>query len=162
MPRGWCGRERLPTLSAMPSFRRLLPATAALLLVAVPRATQAQSASSTVMASATVLARPLTLLAMAWTAVPGELRIQLDGCGSGALTVDAHSASTTTRTSRLALDATTGCGMRAVTVQLPRSIQGAQEYVVTLQQSDALLSPAFAQFTLPASAVRATRASVGY
>jgi hypothetical protein len=146
----------------MLSLRRLLPAATTLLVVAAPRPAQAQSGVGTVVASATVLARPLTLLAMSWTAVPGELRIQLDGCGSGALTVDTHSASATTRTSRLTFDATPGCGSRAVSVQLPRSSDGALEYVVTLQQTDALLSPAFAQFTLAASTVTGARKTLGY
>lgn len=146
----------------MPHLCRPLLVALTLLTVATPRLTQAQNSAGSVAISATVMARPLTLLAMAWTPVPGELRIQLDGCGSGALTVDARSAGTSTRTSRLPLDATTGCGSRSVTVQLPLGIQGAQEYVVTLQQSDALLSPAFAQFTLPASAVAGARTTVGY
>ena len=146
----------------MCSLRRLLPAATTLLVVATPRPAQAQSAVGSVVASATVLARPLTLLAMSWTAVPGELRIQLDGCGSGALTVDTHSASSTTRSSRHTLDSTLDCGSRAVSVQLPRSIEGALEYIVTLQQSDALLSPAFAQFTLAASTVTGARKTLGY
>ena len=145
----------------MPCLRRLLPAVSALLIVAMPFAARAQSASSSVVATATVLARPLTLLAMSWTAVPGELRIQLDGCGTGAITVDARTAGATTRTSRLSLDASRSCSTRSVAVQLPRGILGAPQYVVTLQQSDALLSPAFAQFTVPASPITA-RTSVTY
>lgn len=146
----------------MPPFCRALLVASVLLPVATPRVTQAQNSAGSIAISATVMARPLTLLAMAWTAVPGELRIQLDGCGSGALTVDARTAGSSTRTSQQPLDATTGCGTRSVTVHLPLGIQGAQEYIVTLQQADALLSPAFAQFTLPASAVAGARTTVGF
>ncbi len=144
----------------MPCLRRLLPVAAALLAAGAPRATQAQSASGSAMASATVLVRPLTMLALSWTAA-GELRIQLDGCGTGAITVDARLAGATTRAARLPVEAGTECGLRVVIVPLPQRGLDAQEYIVTLQQSDGLLSPAFAQVTLPASAV-AVRASLAY
>lgn len=162
MPRGWRGRRRLPTLGVMRPPRYPLLVASTLLIVAAPRAMRAQSNTAGVMASAVVLSRPLSLRTMAWTGVPGELRIQLDGCGSGALTVDARAGASLTRFSRLPLDASGGCGPRAVTVHLPLRTPDAEEYIVTLQHFDALHSAAFAQFALPATAVTRTRTTVGY
>lgn len=124
--------------------------------ITVPGLTQAQNASISV--GATVRARPLTLLAAARTSAPDELAVRLDGCGRGAIAVDARTATATKRTSRNVLDASTDCAARTVTLHLPT---GAREYVVTLEQSDALISPAFAQFVVLA-AVAGSRATVAY
>ena len=124
--------------------------------ITVPGMTQAQNASISV--GATVRARPLTLLAAARTSAPDELAVRLYGCGRGAIAVDARTATATKRTSRIVLDASTDCAARTVTLYLP---SGAREYVVTLEQSDALISPAFAQFVVPA-AVAVSRATVAF
>jgi hypothetical protein len=114
-----------------------------------------------IVATATVQPRPLTLRGVALTAVPGELRVRLDGCGSGALAVDVRTVTGTRQTSRAILAATPQCSTRDVTLQLPTNVAGAQAWVVTLQQSDALISPSFAQLILPVTALGA-RASLGF
>jgi hypothetical protein len=134
-----------------------LSASVAMLL---PAALLAQNASIAV--SATVRARPLTLLSAARTTVPGELLVKFDGCGGGAIAVDTHTATATRRTSRVVLAATTNCTARTVALQLPSDAAGTVSWVVTLEQSDTLLSPAFAQFVVPATATAATRDAIAY
>jgi hypothetical protein len=134
----------------MPRFRRSLLVPCLLFGMAAPRTVLAQNAS--VMATATVLARPLTILGLALTAVPGELQVRLDGCGTGALTVDARTQGDPVRTSRAAVTATPACGPRTQMVNLPIALTTAVEYIVTLEQSNALLSPSFSQVTLAARA----------
>lgn len=129
------------------------------LAVALPAAARAQN--TTIPVSATVQPRPLMLVDAALTAVPGELRVRVDGCGSGALSVDVRTADATRRTSRAVLGSTSICTTRTVLVRLPTTVTGAQAFVVTLEQSQSLISPAFAQFVVPASSV-ATRPSVAY
>lgn len=147
----------------MPTITRsslpLCAVSCIVLAVATPAAARAQNA--TIPVSATVLPRPLMLVDAALTAVPGELRVRVDGCGSGALSVDVRTAESTRRSSRAVLESTSICSMRTVTLQLPMAVTGAQAFVVTLEQSQSLISPAFAQFVLPATSV-ATRASVAY
>ena len=127
--------------------------------ITVPGLTQAQNASISI--GATVRARPLTLLAAARTSAPDELAVRLDGCGRGAIAVDARTATATKRTSRIVLDANTDCAARTVTLHLPIGTRDALDYVITLQQSEALISPAFAQFVVPA-AVAGSRATVAF
>lgn len=119
--------------------------------MAVPAAAQGQNAS--IAATATVQARPLTLLGAALTSVRGELRVRVDGCGSGALAVDVRTGEATHRASRAVVHSTSACTTREVTLQLPTDVPGALAYVVTLEQSHALMSPAFAQFVVPLSAL---------
>ena len=126
--------------------------------VLTPAATRAQNSSIAV--TATVLPRPLTLQGAMRTGVPGELLVGLAGCGTGAITIDARNATATRRASRLVLDGSSGCAARAVTVRLP-SDPDAVSYLVTLQQSNALISPVFAQILIPAAA-SGPRASLAY
>jgi hypothetical protein len=150
---------RLPTLRVMPRSRRSLLVPCLLLGMMAPRTVLAQNAS--VMATATVLARPLTILGLALTAVPGELQVRLDGCGTGALTVDARLQGDPVRTSRTTVSATPACGPRSQVVALPIALTTAVEYIVTLEQSNALLSPSFSQVTLAARATT-PRTTLGY
>ena len=147
----------------MPSMTRsslsLCAVSCLLLTMAMPEATHAQNASITV--SATVQPRPLMVVDAALTAVPGELRVRVDGCGSGALSVDVRTAESTHRSARAVLERTSVCDTRTVMLQLPTAVTGAQAFVVTLEQSQSLISPAFAQFVVPASLV-STRTSVAY
>jgi hypothetical protein len=143
----------MPALSQRPLL------LSALIAAVLPVAAGAQNSSITV--SASVQPRPLTLIDASLTANPGELRIHVDGCGSGALTVDVRSATGAQRASRAALDATATCMRRSVLLKLPAGIAGVEAFVVTLVQSQSLLSPAFAQFVVPASLVR-ERAGVAY
>lgn len=129
------------------------------LTIAMPEATHAQDASIAV--SATVQPRPLLLIDVAWTAVPGELRVRVDGCGPGALSVDLRTAESVRRTSRSVLESTSLCAMRTVLLQLPSAVSGALEFVVTLEQTQSLISPAFTQFVVPASTVSG-RSAVAY
>ena len=121
----------------------------AVIAIAVPGTARAQNASIGV--RATVQARPLSVMDAVRTSVPGELVVRVEGCGSGALAVDARTAARTIRTSRVVLDAGAGCGARHVLLHLPTQTRGVLAYVVTLEQSDALMSPSFAQFVLPAA-----------
>lgn len=147
----------------MPSISRspLVPCIAScfVLAVATPEETRAQNAS--IMVSATVQPRPLMLIDAGWTAVPGELRVRVDGCGPGALSVDLRTAASVRRMSRSVLESTNGCAMRTVMLQLPTASAGALDFVVTLEQSQSLLSPAFAQFVVPAGTL-VTRSVVAY
>jgi hypothetical protein len=127
--------------------------------IAMPGTMRAQNAS--IVVGATVQMRPLTLLAASRTSVPDELVIRLDGCGRGEIAVDARTATATRRTSRVVLEATASCAARIVMLHLPAGARDTLHYVVTLEQSDALLSPAFAQFVVPAT-VAGSRATVAY
>jgi hypothetical protein len=132
-----CGRS----LVASAALCLLLPATAA-------------AQQSTIVATATVRARPLSLLDVSRTALPGELRVRIAGCGAGALTVDARSlGGALLRTARLTIAASTECGTRSLTVLLPNPASSASEFLVSLEQSDAMLSPSFSQFVVPAAVV---------
>lgn len=151
---------RLPTLPVMPRLHPV-PWLVSAALCTLPLAT-AQAQSSSIMTSATVLPRPLVLVGVSRTAVPGELRVRIDGCGNGALTVDTRSASTTLRTSRVQLSAHDTCGARDVTVQLTAAAN-TLDFLVSLEQSDTLVSPSFAQIVIPAArAIAGARSTLGY
>lgn len=161
MPRDSCTTQRLPTLRGMPSLRQTRWLVSAALCAMVPALAHAQDAVIT--ATARVLPRPLSLVDVSRTAVPGELRVRVDGCASGALTVDTRRDHVVVRTARVVLDASAGCGIRTLSVQLAAATLDTRDYLVSLEQSDAMLSPSFAQVTVPAhSTPGATRTSVGY
>jgi hypothetical protein len=127
----------------------------------VPAIAQAQAGS--IIATARVLPRPLSLVDASRTAVPGELRVRVDGCASGALTVDARGDRSVVRTARVVLEASTGCAIRTLSIQLTRAPADTRDFLVSLEQSDAMLSPSFAQFIVPASAaLGTTRAALAY
>ncbi len=144
----------------MPRLHFALPLASAALCALLPATAQAQNSSVT--ASATVLPRPLVLVGVARTSVPGELRIRIDGCGNGALTVDSRKVNTTLRTARVVLAATGVCGARDVTLQLTAGAN-TLDFLVSLEQSDALVSPSFAQIVIPAAqAFAGARSTLGY
>ena len=119
---------------------------------------QAQNAS--IAATATVLARPLTMYGAMRSSIAGELLVRLDGCGTGAITIDAQSGTGTRRASRMVLDTRSGCHARTVSLPLPAG-RGAVSYLVTLEQTNALISPVFAQVVVPAAGV-GPRTSLAY
>jgi hypothetical protein len=119
---------------------------AAALVWCTPTAAIAQSGSIT--ATATVLPRPLSILDVSRTAVPGEFRVRIDGCARGALTVDARGASASVRTARHVIEAGGTCGVRTVAIRLTAAAQGTIDYLVSLEQSDAWQAPSFAQFVV--------------
>ncbi len=125
-----------------------LSACAAALLWCVPATASAQSGSISV--SATVLPRPLSIVDVSRTAIPGELRVRIDGCARGVLTVNARSATASVRTARHEIGAGGSCGMRTVAIQLTAASPGTIDYLVSLEQTDALLAPSFAQFIVSA------------
>ena len=143
----------------MTRIRRTSVVLCAIAAVATPVVVRAQNASIAV--SATVQSRPLTLLGAFRTDVPGELVVRLDGCGNGAIAVDERTATATRRSSRVVLDASASCTARSVTLHLPTAAIGASSFLVTLEQSDALLSPSFAQFVVPATNA-GTRTTLAY
>jgi hypothetical protein len=144
------------------SCLRQLPLVASIVLsCALPQSVAAQNTG--IVASATILARPLSVAGLAWTAVPGELRISVDGCGSGALTVDAQSATGTTRVTRLVLASTADCRRRNVALQLPvGTASGPQPYLVTLEHADVRTAPGFVQFSVIASSRPTARTTLAY
>ena len=131
----------------------------AVVALMAPSMVRAQNASISI--SATVQARPLTLLSAFRTAVPGDLALRLDGCGNGAIVVDERTANATRRASRVVIDASASCAARIVTLHLPTAPAAGSSLLVTLSQSDALISPSFAQFIVPATNA-GTRASLAY
>lgn len=160
MLRNSCLRVSLPTLSVMPRFRLSLGCSAVLLLW-VPATARAQH--GVIAATATVQARPLSLIGVTRTSVPGELRLRIAGCGAGAISIDARTAAGTVRTGHVPLPATGACAPRDITVQLSAPSTTASEYLVSLDQSDTLLSPSFAQFVVPASLTRhGLKTTLGY
>ncbi|MDZ7631887.1 MAG: hypothetical protein U5K74_11235 [Gemmatimonadaceae bacterium] len=129
----------------------------------MPAVAAAQNGS--IVASATVRPRPLTLLGVARTATPGELRLRIDGCGSGSISVDSRMAGgATVRTVQVPLTAASGCGERSVTLSLAQhGGVGPGTFVVSLAQADAMLSPSFAQFVVPAASLESgPRTNLGY
>lgn len=160
MPRGSCLGLSLPTLSVMLSYRVPMLFSAAL-SVLLPATARAQNAA--VAATATVQPLSLAVVNVARTAVPGELLVRVAGCGAGAVTVDARTATGMIRRTRLPLPATATCTTRDVRVQLSEPATTAFEYLVSLEQSDKLPSPSFSQFVVPASLVRyGATAMLGY
>lgn len=160
MTRHSCLGVSLPTLRVMPSCR--LPVLySAVLLLWVPATARAQN--GVIAATATVQALPLSLIGVTRTTVPGELRLRIQGCGAGAITVDARTAAGTVRTLRLPLLATNACAPRDITIQLSEASGTTSEYLVSVDQSNSLLSPSFAQFVVPASLTRhASKTTLGY
>jgi hypothetical protein len=127
---------------------------------AAPLSSQIPIAAITV--SATVLPRPLTLLGASLTPIAGELQVRLDGCAGGGLSVDGHSTGGMRRIARQVLAASVPCeSSRMITFRLPPASAGVYEYVVTLDQSESQLSPAFTQFVVPA-AVLNPRTALGH
>jgi hypothetical protein len=135
----------------MPRFRVPMLFSAAL-LAWLPATARAQNAS--VAATATVQPLSLAVVDVARTAVPGELLVRVAGCGAGAVTVDARTATGMIRRTRLPLTATATCMPRDVRLQLAEPATTAIEYLVGLEQSDRLPSPSFSQFVVPAGLVR--------
>ena len=160
MSRHSCPDISLPTLKVMPSFRVPL-LSGAIALLWLPTAARAQNGSTAV--TARVQALPLSVVDVTRTAVPGELVVRVAGCGAGAMTVDARTASGTIRTARLPLPATGGCTTRDVRIHLSEPSTTASEFLVSLEQSDRLLAPSFSQFVVPASVARhGSRSSLAY
>ncbi len=117
-----------------------------MLAACAPVAASAQS--GTIVATATVLSRPLSIRDASRTAVPGELRVRVEGCTRGALTVDARTATGSIRTATHLIDGGGHCGLRTIAVQLTAAVPGTLEYLVSLEQTDALQAPSFAQFVV--------------
>jgi hypothetical protein len=141
------------------SPRHCSPLIALLALVlCIPATLLAQS--GTIGATATVLPRPLSIRDVVRTATPDEVLVLVDGCARGALTVDARTNTSTVRTARHLLAPGDRCGIRSVTIQLSSAEPGTVEYVISLQQSDALQSPSFAQIVV--SARDLSRRALGY
>lgn len=136
-------------------LRSLRVTTLLLASVAVPCAAQAQHGA--IVASATVIARGLTLRTVTAHADPALLRLRVDGCGAGVISIDArHADGQVTRVSRVQVDASPGCTERDVMLPLlRRDDQGVAFFDVTLSQTNALVSPAFQQFVVAAAATRA-------
>jgi len=144
----------------MLSFRVPMLSSAVVLLW-LPTTALAQNGSVAV--TAMVQSLPLSVVDVTRTAVPGELLVRVAGCGAGAMTVDARTASGTIRTARLALPATGACPTRDIRVQLSEPSMTAIEFLVSLDQSDRLLAPSFSQFVVPASVARhGSRSSLAY
>jgi hypothetical protein len=163
MTRVSCHAPRLPTLCGMPRVllsvcQPAFAVCAAALVWCTPTAAIAQSGS--IIATATVLPRPLSILEISRTAIPGEFRVRIDGCAHGALTVDARSATASVRTARHVIEAGGNCGVRTVAIRLTAAAQGTIDYLVSLEQSDAWQAPSFAQFIV--SAREASRSSLAY
>ncbi len=140
----------LPTLGTMPTLRVALVTAGA--VASLLSAGKAVAQNGSIQATATVLGRPLSLLDVSRTAVPGELRMRIDGCGAGAITVDSRDAGgALRRNTRLALPASAGCGVRSVAVQLSVPTNATEAFLVSLEQSSGMVSPSFAQFVVPAA-----------
>lgn len=146
----------------MPSLRVAVVTAGAVVCLLSPVRAVAQNGS--ILATASVLARPLSLVDVSRTAVPGELLLRIEGCGSGAITVDSRDVGgASRRTARLTLRAADGCGVRSVAVQLALPSTATEAFLFSLEQSHALLSPSFAQFVVPAAvAMTGSRSTLGY
>jgi hypothetical protein len=143
-----CRSARLAAIASLGAF----------IAAAAPCTARAQS--GTIMATATVLPRPLSIRDVARSAVPGELHIRIEGCARGAVTVDARNATTTTRTARYVIESGGPCGLRTLTVHLSAPVGGVVEYLVSLEQLEAVNSPSFSQFVVSARDVG--RSALGY
>lgn len=120
---------------------------------ALPHVAYGQNA--TVAATARVVPRPLTILDIVRTAVPGELRVQFAGGGSGTVTIEARTLDARVyRAARANLDPTSDGSHRAVTLRLTGDNAQVREYLLTLEQSDAVLAPAVLQIVIPAASLR--------
>ncbi len=142
---------------------RRFPIAAACFLAGVLLPATGRAQNSTIVATATVVASPLSVSSVSRTAVPGELSLAIDGCGSGAVTVDARGDLGSARTNRILIPRSPSCSRRNVSVQLPLGDASVREFLVSLEQGDRLLSPSFAQFVVPAStAIAPPRGSLVY
>jgi hypothetical protein len=112
----------------------------------------AQSASGEILVSAQVSARPLSIVGVSRTALPGTLLVTVAGCGTGTLSVDAQAPTQARRTATVRLEVTDACAPRPVLLTLAADRPDVASYLITLEQSTAMLSPAFTQFVVPASA----------
>ncbi len=173
MTRVSCPVVRLPTLRVMTSVTPNVTPTvtsrarrsplAACIIAGVLLPATGWAQNSAVVATATVVASPLAVASVSRTAVPGELSVAIDGCGSGAVTVDSRGDTGTARSARIPVPRSPGCARRNVSVQLPLGDTGVREFLVSLEQGDSLLSPSFAQFVVPAStAIAPPRGSLVY
>jgi hypothetical protein len=159
-PRLSCRSLGLPTLCVMIRFRA--PAVlGAFALLCLPKGSGAQQGAVTV--TATVQPLPLSLVDVRSTALPGELRVRVVGCGEGALTVDAITTAGPIRTDRVTVPASGNCSARDVSIQLAGTTSDVADYLVSLDHSNRLLAPSFSQFVVSASVVRQKpRSSVAY
>lgn len=140
----------------MPRLFRSIRAIGLLLVgIATPYVSHAQDGS--VAATATVIGRPLMLRTVAATARPALLRVRLDGCGSGAIIVEARDADgQVARSSRVQVEASATCAARDILLPLLRGDDaGVTQFEVSLSHSNALVSPAFQQFVVTTAAAGA-------
>lgn len=126
------------------------------LLLGMPAALMAQNGSIT--ATATVLPRPLSLLTVARTASPGELLVQVVGCAAGTLTVDTRTEAALHRSARVAIGAGRDCSPRRIPLQVAVGAGTPLEFIVSLEQSDALLAPSVTQVVVPVAPSRGSTA----
>lgn len=139
----------------MHRFRHLPGVLAAMLLPAVaPLTAGAQQGS--IVTTATVVARPLMLRAVEHDVVPGRLRVTVDGCGTGALTVHARAiAGLAVRLTQQVITASARCERQEFLVTLTSEpTSGTESWDVALVQGDGLLAPAVSQFVISAAATR--------
>ena len=130
-------------------------AGAAALTLGLPLGAHAQESS--VVASATVVGRPLTIRQVAGTVSGLVLRVQLEGCGGGALTIDArHSDLRERRVANQTVTPGVDCRFRDFLLPLGADSADVTEYVVSLSQPNALLAPAVSQIVVPVVARRAS------
>ena len=140
----------------MPRLFHSIRAAGLLLVgIATPCASHAQDGS--VAATATVIGRPLTLSTVTATASPALLRVRLDGCGSGAISVEARGADgQAARLSRVQVEASATCAARDILLPLLRGADaGVTQFEVSLSHSNVLVSPAFQQFVVTTAAAGA-------
>ncbi|MES3034993.1 MAG: hypothetical protein V4813_13425 [Gemmatimonadota bacterium] len=144
----------------MPRSLRSAGAIAGLTLLCVAAARPA-SAQSTIVATATVVGRPLMLRGVTIVGEPATLRVMVDGCGRGALTVDGRSpVAGMTRVHRQLVPASPRCERRELLVTLPSALRGDEAaWEVALVQDDGLLAPSVSQIVLSAGATRAAARS---
>ena len=161
MPRGSSQARRRPTLGGMSTHRRTSWLTRSALLLGMPAALLAQHGSIT--ATATVLPRPLSLIAVERTTSPGELLVRVVGCAAGTLTVDTRTEVTLQRSARVAIGAGRDCGPRSIPLTVAAGASTPLEFIVSLEQSDALLAPSVTQVVIPATVSRrTTRSALAY
>ncbi len=134
---------------------RLLVTSALMALSAAALPGVAYAQDVTIAATARVVPRPLTVLDIARSAVPGELRVLFSGGGRGTVTIEARTVDARVyRAARADLDPTTDGRRRAVTLRLSGDDAQVREYLLTLEQSDAVLAPAVVQIMIPAASLR--------
>lgn len=134
------------------------------LVCAMSSTVSAQQAA--IITTATVQGRPLVLQSV--SVVRGtqgpRLRIRVDGCGAGTISVttgtttSARADAGTRRDHALQPD-TPGCAPRDLLLDVLDDA-GLQELVVTLRQDDRFGTPAFAQVRIAGAALRAARGTL--